>query len=133
MKRFRKTKRQRNKERLDKQEAAALIRKIEKRIATASHTKHPVTPEAKRVYVPAKSYRPDAGERKIPSRNNGVEPVRKPNVLVKYTDDMAVREAEAQVEVERKKKRIAPMYNKGAYQYVTDGTDPKDIGRKNPN
>lgn len=27
-----------------------------------------------------------------------------------------------------KSKRIAIAYNKGAYQYVTDGTDPKTIG-----
>jgi len=45
---------------------------------------------------------------------------------------MAHRESAAQEEVEAKKKRIAPLYNKGAYQYLTEGTDPKDIGRKNP-
>lgn len=31
-----------------------------------------------------------------------------------------------------KSKRIAIAYSKGAYQYVTDDTDAKTIGRKNP-
>lgn len=29
-----------------------------------------------------------------------------------------------------KSKRLAPAYNKGAVQYVSDETDPKTIGRK---
>ena len=33
-------------------------------------------------------------------------------------------------EIERKKTRIAPIYSKGAAQYLTDGTDPATIGRK---
>lgn len=33
-------------------------------------------------------------------------------------------------EIERKKTRIAPAYNKGAVQYLTEGTDPATIGRK---
>lgn len=33
-------------------------------------------------------------------------------------------------EIERKKTKIAPAYNKGAVQYLTDGTDPATIGRK---
>ena len=33
-------------------------------------------------------------------------------------------------EIERKKKKVAPVYNKGAVQYLTDGTDPATIGRK---
>lgn len=33
-------------------------------------------------------------------------------------------------EIERKKTRVAPAYNKGAVQYLTDGTDPATIGRK---
>jgi len=32
-------------------------------------------------------------------------------------------------EIERKKTRVAPAYNKGAVQYFTDGTDPATIGR----
>jgi hypothetical protein len=33
-------------------------------------------------------------------------------------------------EIERKKTRVAPAYNKGAIQYLTEGTDPTTIGRK---
>lgn len=50
---------------------------------------------------------------------------------VSYEDEeMAKREQTAQAEIERKKLRVAPMYNKGAYQYITDDTDPKTLGRK---
>lgn len=48
---------------------------------------------------------------------------------VKYKGDMERREREAQKEIERKKKRIAPAYNKGAYQYITDETNPTDLGK----
>ena len=33
-------------------------------------------------------------------------------------------------EIERKKKCLAPLYSKGAVQYVTAGTDPRYIGKK---
>jgi hypothetical protein len=33
-------------------------------------------------------------------------------------------------EIERKKTRVAPSWNKGAIQYLTDDTDPATIGRK---
>ena len=33
-------------------------------------------------------------------------------------------------EIERKKTRVAPAYNKGATQYITEGTDPTHLGRK---
>lgn len=33
-------------------------------------------------------------------------------------------------EIERKAKRVAPAYNKGATQYITDETDLKTMGRK---
>jgi len=32
--------------------------------------------------------------------------------------------------IEDKKKRVAPLYNKGATQYISDGEDPKTLGRK---
>ena len=38
--------------------------------------------------------------------------------------------AETIKEIERKKNRVAPAYNKGATQYITDGADPKTLGRK---
>lgn len=33
-------------------------------------------------------------------------------------------------EIERKKKQIAPAYNKGAYQYIVEDTDLKALGNK---
>lgn len=56
--------------------------------------------------------------------------VPQPASPVRYEGEMEEREREAQKEIERKKMRVAPMYNKGGYQYVTDETDPSDLGRK---
>lgn len=47
----------------------------------------------------------------------------------KYDGKMAAREAEAQKEIQRKKKMVAPLYNKGPAAYVA-GYDPKDLGKK---
>lgn len=33
-------------------------------------------------------------------------------------------------EIERKKSRIAPLWNKGATMFITDGEDPKTLGKK---
>lgn len=38
--------------------------------------------------------------------------------------------AETIKEIERKKTRVAPAYNKGATMYITDETDPVSLGRK---
>jgi len=48
----------------------------------------------------------------------------------RYEGELALRELEAQKQLEEKKKRIAPAYSKGAYQYISDETDMSDIGRK---
>lgn len=45
----------------------------------------------------------------------------------------AAREAAAAIEIERKKKMVAPLFNKGGYQYVGDDAPPEIIqglGRK---
>lgn len=52
------------------------------------------------------------------------------NTQVELSPEMQVREEEARLELKRKSKRVAPAYNKGAYQYITDDTDPKTLGRK---
>jgi hypothetical protein len=44
--------------------------------------------------------------------------------------DAQEREVVAQVEIDKKKKRVAPMYNKGGYQYIGDDVDPKTIGAR---
>lgn len=38
--------------------------------------------------------------------------------------------SETTKEIERKKTRIAPAWNKGATMYITDDTDPTTLGRK---
>ena len=47
-----------------------------------------------------------------------------------YEGELAEREAAARLELERKKKQVAPLFNKGAYQLITDESQLKDIGRK---
>jgi len=43
---------------------------------------------------------------------------------------MMAREKKAQEEIERKKLRVAPLYNKGGYMYISDDTDLTTLGRK---
>ena len=57
----------------------------------------------------------------IPARTGIMDAAR----LAKETPE--VREA-----IIAKSKRLAPAYNKGAVQYITDDIDVKTIGRKNP-
>ena len=56
-------------------------------------------------------------------------------VTVKITPKMspeeyARREAEAQVEIAKKRKRTGVLYNKGAYQFISDEMDITTLGRK---
>lgn len=48
----------------------------------------------------------------------------------KLSPEMQAREIAAQEEIERKKKRVAPLWNKGGLQYITDDTDITTLGRK---
>lgn len=48
----------------------------------------------------------------------------------RYEGEMAVREARAQQEIQNKRKRVVPLFNKGPAAYFTDDMDPKTIGRK---
>jgi hypothetical protein len=41
-----------------------------------------------------------------------------------------VESAETVKEIERKKTRIAPLWNKGATMFISDQTDPASLGRK---
>ena len=77
-------------------------------------------------------------EKKISSLGNGFAPiVAKRSVFDSawrrdYKDDpvMAEREAIALKQAEDKKKRIAPAYSKGPYQFISANTDLTDLGRK---
>lgn len=48
----------------------------------------------------------------------------------RYEGEMLEREQSAMEEIERKKKRVGITVNKGAYQYLTPGMDPKTLGKK---
>jgi hypothetical protein len=48
----------------------------------------------------------------------------------KYQGELAAREALAQKEIDKKKKCTGVLYNKGAYQYITEGMDPTTLGKK---
>lgn len=81
---------------------------------------------------------PEIKKSSIPSHGNGFAPI-KGNKSVfdsawkkMYEDDpvMAEREELARMKAENKKSRIAPAYSKGAYQYISEETDLKDIGKK---
>lgn len=51
---------------------------------------------------------------------------KRPSVM----DNLTQETPETRAEILRKAASIAPAYNKGAYQYITDGTDPTTLGRK---
>jgi len=128
MSRFKKTKAQLNRERLEKQEREAAERRAQKRIDVLTAPRKHKSEKPSIVFEVPKKWRPD--EKQYPSMNNGIEPVRSATKKKQYAGEMAEREAEAQKEIAAKKKRVAPLFNKGGYQFITDGTDPKDIGRK---
>ena len=48
---------------------------------------------------------------------------------VEYTEEMQAREAAARKEAERRKKCVAPAFNKGPYQYIFTEEQAKDVGR----
>jgi hypothetical protein len=72
-----------------------------------------------------------------PTRNAGinitsgssVSPVDNSKTKIEYTEEMLERERLAQAEAERKKKCIAPAYNKGPYQPVFTKEQAKYIGK----
>ena len=67
-------------------------------------------------------------EKKYPS----VSVMARGNIVLRakqLTDEMQARENKAQSEIERKRKCLAPAYNKGAYQPVFSKEDAKHIGR----
>lgn len=67
---------------------------------------------------------------RLPSNVAAVPSVK--DSVIELTPDMAEREKLAQQEISRKKKRVAPLYNKGGYQYVGDAPPEiiQTLGRK---
>lgn len=52
------------------------------------------------------------------------------NTQPEYEGEMLERELAAQEEIAAKKKRVAPHFSKGAYQYITDDGIVRDLGKK---
>lgn len=50
--------------------------------------------------------------------------------LSHLSDDMRARELAAQIEIDKKKLQIAPAYNKGAYQPITNKQNVVGIHKK---
>jgi len=48
----------------------------------------------------------------------------------KDNDELRIREEVAQKEVDNKRKRIAPAYSKGNYQYISSLSDITTLGKK---
>lgn len=111
------TKKQQNAKRKAQQLEASMRRKLERELA-------PKTNGRLKLNLPNLTY--DKGplyesERRVPARVVEIE---------FEPSDAEEREREAQVEIARKKKRVAPLYNKGGYQYLGDDVDPTTIGKK---
>lgn len=92
------------------------------RVGFAKKTKDefvPLTPKA--------MYRRDEGLNYPSGKDNlGIAIKEKP----KYTGELLERELKAQEEIEKKKKRVAPLH-KSNYIYIDDGINPAGLGRKN--
>lgn len=117
------TKRQANAKRLAAQQEEAARQKL-LRALTPSSTK-----EISLHKIPKYEYDDKSKARSIPSATAVAAPTK---IETDYTDnpELAAREVLAQQEKDRKRKRLAPAYNKGPVMYITDGMDPAELGRK---
>jgi len=130
-----KTKAQKNRDRLDKLNKAAAVRKSKKKyddlLQGCVHSRTLLSclksDKKEKDLLPVKPWE-KRNENIIIEKTKLVRA--KKEKPVKYTGEMLEREKKAQEEIEKKKMRIAPAYSKGAYQYITDDTDLTDLGRK---
>lgn len=111
--------------------------KSKKKIAEEKHArflaKYSITPSKKRKKLKGNSeFFPDLTVSKSCAKLSNNIPS---NGFKRQLDDYrwkrnVAEKQETIAEVERKKKRIAPYTNKGAYMYVTDEDDKRSLGRK---
>ncbi len=114
------TKKQRAAKAKQKQQEQAKVAKLKKYLEPTRH-----------VVITAEKPKLDGGGRVIEGKQfASAKPASKNEVLEFVPDDYESREAAAQVEIAKKKKRTAPLYNKGGYQYVGDHEDLTTLGRK---
>lgn len=123
---IKKTKAQKNRERLEQQQKDSQLLRLKKQIAGI---------KLFGVSDDAPDYRPAHNPRYHDDSTKQITSNRERGTIVvceraELSPEMQERERLAQIEKARKAKRVAPAYSKGAYQYITDDTDPKTLGRK---
>lgn len=129
------TRKQRNQKRLAKQQESSLILKLRNDVGRTA-TGHLISreKEMRDLAAPVPKVQEENNTRNIPSINHEAVRVSNPwadaDVFEVEVENFAEREAAAREEKERKKKRLAPLYNKGPVQYMTDDTDYTTVGRK---
>lgn len=79
--------------------------------------------------IPTYEYDDPVQARSMPSAHLAPT-VTQPKVEYEDNSEMALREALAQKEKDRKRTRLAPAYNKGPVMYITDETNLTELGRK---
>jgi len=110
-----------------KEEAAC--RKLEAAIGKATRKPKEARGES---LIPSLTYSDPSNAKNFPSLlTKPPKRSRKSNAVVYDDPELQARELAAQEEIKQKKQRTAPAYNKGPYMYVTEGTDPSSLGRKN--
>lgn len=79
--------------------------------------------------IPSYEYDDPVNAKALPSAQEAPEVLRSQVDYLEHPE-LAAREALAQEEKDRKRKRLAPLYNKGPYMLITDDADITSIGRK---
>lgn len=72
----------------------------------------------------------EAPQRKVAPTSDSIPSNGYKNTIDDYKWKRTSEKKEVIAETERKKSRIAPYTNKGAYMYITDDEDTKSLGRK---
>lgn len=124
------TKKQQQKRKQEKQKEAAALAKLAKSLGRQPNG---VLPKIKR-----KKNADDGSSLSLEYRANDTQHIPSAKGVLSKVDgiflvegeDWVERERIASEEIEKKKKRIAPHFSKGPYQYLTDDTDPTTVGRK---
>lgn len=80
--------------------------------------------------IPTYEYDDPSQARTIASANAPARTKKPKPVNYEDNPELAEREAKAQKEKDHKRKRLAPAYNKGPVMYITDDTNPAELGRK---
>ena len=57
-----------------------------------------------------------------------IEEVESGRLALGYKICLTCGEKQAKIESEHKSRRVAIAYDKGGYQFITEGMDPKDFG-----